>query len=122
MARMIAALRLTLEICAQPACEPYCAEPFTVPAGDSDEALRAHVAAHHLPDLPPGRHLRDGLGGRRRAAGRGARGRARRRLLGDADGAARQHQRAGDRARRARRRPDQGRDADAAPAPRPRAV
>ena len=42
--RMIAALRLTLEICAQPALQPYCAEPFTTPDGDTDEALRAHVA------------------------------------------------------------------------------
>jgi choline dehydrogenase len=44
MQRMIAALRLTQEICAQPAMAPYCAEPFNVPDGDSDEALRAHVA------------------------------------------------------------------------------
>jgi choline dehydrogenase len=42
--RMIAALRLTLDICAQPALRPYCAEPFTVPDGDSDDALRAHIA------------------------------------------------------------------------------
>jgi choline dehydrogenase len=44
MARMIAGLRLTLDICAQPAMKPYCAEPFTTPDGDSDEALRAHAA------------------------------------------------------------------------------
>jgi choline dehydrogenase len=44
MARMIAALQLTLEICAQPAMRPYCAQPFTTPADDSEEALRAHVA------------------------------------------------------------------------------
>ena len=42
-------------------CSPTAREPFTVPAGDSDDALRAHVAAHHVPDLPPGRHLRDRL-------------------------------------------------------------
>jgi choline dehydrogenase len=42
--RMIAALRLTLEVCAQPAMQPYCAVPFTTPDGDSDEALRAHIA------------------------------------------------------------------------------
>jgi choline dehydrogenase len=42
--RMLAALRLTLEICAQPALEPYCAQPFTTPDGDTDEALREHVA------------------------------------------------------------------------------
>jgi choline dehydrogenase-like flavoprotein len=44
MQRMIAGLRLTMEICRQPAMRPYCAEPFQVPGGDSDEALRAHVA------------------------------------------------------------------------------
>ena len=85
----------------------------TAPDGDSDEALRDHVGAHDLPDLPPGRDLRDRLGRRRRAARRGPRGDPRRRRLGDADGAARQHQRADDRDRRAGRRPDQGRDAAA---------
>jgi choline dehydrogenase len=45
MARMIDAVRLAAEICAQPAFVPYAAEPFTVPADDSEEALRAHVAA-----------------------------------------------------------------------------
>jgi choline dehydrogenase len=44
MQRMIAGLRLTMEICGQPAMRPYCAEPFNVPEGDSDDALRAHVA------------------------------------------------------------------------------
>ncbi|HMD57525.1 MAG TPA: GMC family oxidoreductase N-terminal domain-containing protein [Solirubrobacteraceae bacterium] len=43
MQRMIAGLRLALEICGQPAMSPYCAEPFNVPAEDSEEALRAHV-------------------------------------------------------------------------------
>jgi len=44
MARMVAGLRLAQDICAQPALRPYCAEPFTTPDGDSDEALRAHAA------------------------------------------------------------------------------
>jgi choline dehydrogenase len=44
MQRMIAGLRLAQEICAQPAMRPYAADPFTVPAGDSEEAMRAHVA------------------------------------------------------------------------------
>jgi len=44
MDRMIAGLRRALEICTQPAMAPYCAEPFNVPAGDSREAMRAHVA------------------------------------------------------------------------------
>jgi choline dehydrogenase len=42
--RMTAALRLTLQICAQPAMAPYCAEPFTVPSADSDAALVEHIA------------------------------------------------------------------------------
>jgi choline dehydrogenase len=44
MRRMVDALRLTLDICEQPAMKPYCADPFNTPDGDSDEALRAHVA------------------------------------------------------------------------------
>ena len=42
--RMIGGLRLLLDICAQPAMKPYAETPFNVPDGDSDEALRAHVA------------------------------------------------------------------------------
>ncbi len=44
LARATDGLRLALEICSQPALAPYCAEPFTVPVDDSDEALRAHLA------------------------------------------------------------------------------
>jgi choline dehydrogenase len=44
MQRMIAALRLTLDICGRPAMSPYCAEPFNTPQGDTDDALLAHVA------------------------------------------------------------------------------
>jgi choline dehydrogenase-like flavoprotein len=44
MERMVAALRLTLDICSQPAMRPYAAQPWTTPDGDSDEALRAHAA------------------------------------------------------------------------------
>jgi choline dehydrogenase len=43
MERMIAAVRLTQQICGQPAMQPYCADPYTVPEGDSPEQLRAHV-------------------------------------------------------------------------------
>jgi choline dehydrogenase-like flavoprotein len=45
LTRMVAAERLTLDICAQPPLAPYCVKPFTGPQGDSDEALRAHLAA-----------------------------------------------------------------------------
>jgi choline dehydrogenase len=44
MQRMIDGLRLALDICARPALAPYCASPFNVPAGDSEQALRAHAA------------------------------------------------------------------------------
>jgi choline dehydrogenase len=44
MRRMIAGMRMTMEICAQPALAPYCAQPCITPAGDSDEALREHIA------------------------------------------------------------------------------
>jgi choline dehydrogenase len=44
MQRMIAALRLTLDICGQAALRPYCAEPFNTPDGDTEDAMRAHVA------------------------------------------------------------------------------
>jgi choline dehydrogenase len=42
--RMIAGLRLTLEICSQPALQPYCRDPFTTPAGEDEDALREHIA------------------------------------------------------------------------------
>jgi choline dehydrogenase-like flavoprotein len=78
-------------------------------------AARAR-GAHHVRDLPPRGHLphgRRGGGCRRRAAARQrTAGPARGRRVGDAHGSARQHQRAHDRARRARRRSDP---------PRPRA-
>ncbi|HSR93472.1 MAG TPA: GMC family oxidoreductase N-terminal domain-containing protein [Solirubrobacterales bacterium] len=51
--RMVAALRLTGEICAQPAFEPYAAEPFTVPDGNGDDALRAHLARTTFPIYHP---------------------------------------------------------------------
>jgi choline dehydrogenase-like flavoprotein len=51
--RAIAAVRLVGEICAQPALKPYCAEPFTVPAGDSDEEIRAHLARTTFPIYHP---------------------------------------------------------------------
>jgi choline dehydrogenase len=44
MQRMIAAVRLAEDICAQPAMQPYCAERFNCPDGDSEQALEAHVA------------------------------------------------------------------------------
>jgi choline dehydrogenase len=44
MVRMMAAVRMAEEICAQPAFRPYAAEPFTGPADESEDALRAHIA------------------------------------------------------------------------------
>ena len=51
--RMVAALRLMEEICAQPAFRPYAAEPFTTPASDSEGDLRAHLAATTFPIYHP---------------------------------------------------------------------
>jgi choline dehydrogenase len=53
MPRMTAAVRLMEEICAQPAVSPYCAERFTAPDGDSEDALRAHVAQTTFPIYHP---------------------------------------------------------------------
>jgi choline dehydrogenase len=44
MRRAIDGLALTLEICRQPALAKWCAAEFNVPDGDSDEAMRAHLA------------------------------------------------------------------------------
>jgi choline dehydrogenase-like flavoprotein len=51
--RMIAALRLTLDICGRPALSGFCSEPFNVPDGDSDEAIAAHVARTTFPIYHP---------------------------------------------------------------------
>jgi choline dehydrogenase len=53
MERAVAAVRLAEEICAQPSLRPYCAERFTGPAGDSDDQIRAHVAATTFPIYHP---------------------------------------------------------------------
>jgi choline dehydrogenase len=53
MPRMVAAVRLMQEICSRPAMAPYCADPFTGPAGDSEDDLRAHVAATTFPIYHP---------------------------------------------------------------------
>jgi choline dehydrogenase len=53
MERMVAALRLMREICSRPALARYCAQPYTVPAGDAEEDLRAHVAATTFPIYHP---------------------------------------------------------------------
>ncbi len=44
MDRMVAALRVGLDICGQAAMRPYCAEGTVVPDGESDQALRRHAA------------------------------------------------------------------------------
>jgi len=53
MERAMAAVRLGQEICGQPAMRPYCAEPFTVPASDSDDDVRAHLARTTYPIYHP---------------------------------------------------------------------
>jgi choline dehydrogenase len=46
MQTQIRGIRHLLEIARQPALAPYCAQPFTVPESESDEDVRAHVAAY----------------------------------------------------------------------------
>jgi choline dehydrogenase len=53
MERMVAAVRLAEEICAQPAMRPYCVDVTTGPSGDSDAELREHVAATTYPIYHP---------------------------------------------------------------------
>ena len=95
-------------------CGPTAPSRFNVPDGDSDEALRAHVARTTFAIYHPVGTCAIGSVVDAELRVNGPRGAARRRRLGDADGPARQHQRADDRDRRARRRPDQGRGAAAA--------
>jgi hypothetical protein len=98
MRRMIAGLRMTLDICGQPAMRPYCAEPFNTPG------------AHDVRRLPPGRDLPHGRGcrggSRSAAAGQRPGEPARGRRLRHARRPARQHERADDRHRREGRGPD----------------
>jgi choline dehydrogenase len=44
MATMLGGFRMLLDICGRPALKPYCVEPFNVPASESEEDLREHVA------------------------------------------------------------------------------
>jgi choline dehydrogenase-like flavoprotein len=53
MERMIAGMRLTMEICGQSALQGFCSEPDWVPDGDSDEAVREHVARTTFPIYHP---------------------------------------------------------------------
>ncbi len=53
MERMVAGLRLTLDICRQPALQGFCSQPTTVPDGESEEELRAHVARTTFPIYHP---------------------------------------------------------------------
>ena len=104
-AATIAGIRRCLEIREQSPLKGYERAPYEVPDGDSDEAIRAPRAREEPRHLPPDRDVRDGLGGRRRAARPGRRRPARGRRLGDAERDARQHQRADDHDRREGRRP-----------------
>ena len=105
-ATMLAGLRMALEIARQPELQAVVREPFSVPASDSDEDLLAFAHVASQTRLPPDLDVRDGRGGRRRAARLRHRGPARRRRIGDADDHARQHERAHDDDRREGGRPD----------------
>ncbi len=43
MARMVEGMRVTMEICRQPALAPYTTRPRYIPASDSEEDVRAHI-------------------------------------------------------------------------------
>src|SRR5258708_31542185 len=51
--RMVAGLRLALEICGPPAMQPYASAPFNVPAADSDPPLRAPTPPTTFPASHP---------------------------------------------------------------------
>ena len=53
MERMIAGMRLTLEVCGQSALRGFCSQPHWVPDGDSDDAVRDHVARTTFPIYHP---------------------------------------------------------------------
>ena len=53
LSRMVSALRVTLDICAQPAMAPYCVTGMAVPADDSDAALVAHARRTTFPIYHP---------------------------------------------------------------------
>jgi choline dehydrogenase-like flavoprotein len=46
MATMIGGCRTLMDIASQPALKGFAGTPFTVPDGDDDDAIRAHVARH----------------------------------------------------------------------------
>jgi choline dehydrogenase len=43
MARLVQGMRVTMEICRQPALAPYTTRPHYVPASDSEQDIRAHI-------------------------------------------------------------------------------
>ncbi len=53
LTRMMDAVRLVADVCAQPSFRPYAAEPFTGPADESEDAMRAHVAQTTFPIYHP---------------------------------------------------------------------
>ena len=102
-ASMLAGMKLALEIAAQEPLRAVERAPFSVPESDSDEDLMAFVRRAGQSVYHPASHLRDGLGRRLRAARLRLRGAAGGRRVGDAGDHARQHERAGDHDRGARR-------------------
>jgi choline dehydrogenase len=61
--RMVKALKLALDVCQQPALEAWCAEPFTAPDGEDEEALRRHIAGTTFAFYHPVGTCRMGLDG-----------------------------------------------------------
>ena len=115
MRSAVAGLRMVMNFCRTEPLARYAETPNMVPGVGLRRRPRAARAPDLPDDLPPGRDLPDGrgrdVGGRHGAARARRRGPAGGRRVGDAERDARQHERAGDRDRRARGGPD----------PRPRA-
>ena len=115
IASAVAGLRMVMNFCRTEPLARYAETPNMVAGVGLRRRPRAARAPELPDDLPPGRHLPDGrrrdVGRRPGAARARRRGPARGRRVGDAERAAREHERAGDRDRRARGGPD----------PRPRA-
>ena len=87
-------------------CRQALRQPFSVPAGDSDEEIMDFVRRAAADRLSPDVDLRDRLGRRPGAARLRRRRPAGRRRVGDADDHAGEHERGDDHDRREGRRPD----------------
>ncbi len=113
MTRMLAGLRMAQDICSTARDAPLLRGAMQHPRGRLRRGAPRPRREDHVRRLPPGGHVPDGSrrggGGGRAASCQRLGGSTRRGCLGDAHGSAGEHQRADDRCRRARGRPDPAR-------------